>query len=62
MKTDSYTKTALTIIAACLVWLCVKPVLIKPVHASKQEIINVNIEQVSGRAIYKAVPVEIKKE
>ena len=37
MKTDLYTKTVLTIIAACLVWICLGgPSLITPVQAQRQ--------------------------
>ncbi|MBU0533550.1 MAG: hypothetical protein KJ887_01950 [Candidatus Omnitrophica bacterium] len=35
MKTDIYTKVVLTIIALCLVWLCLKP-------------ISVDVEKVRG--------------
>lgn len=33
MKADLYTRVVLTVIAACLVWLCVGPLLTAPVEA-----------------------------
>jgi hypothetical protein len=38
MKNDAYTKTVLTIIAICLVWICVRDVTIsRPAQASEPQ-------------------------
>ncbi len=62
MQTDLYTKIILTIIAICLVWMVVSPIAITPVQAGSKDIINVNIEQVDGRNIYKALPVKVQNK
>ena len=36
MNIDKYTKTVLTVIALCLVWLCVRDHVIQPVVAQKK--------------------------
>jgi hypothetical protein len=44
MKADGYTKVVLTIIAACLVWLCIRGTTITPVSAqSPQEVVLVGV-------------------
>ena len=54
MKTDLYTKTVLTIIAICLVWICIS--MTSSAFAGR-DVIDVNIVKVSDTFIGKAVPV-----
>jgi len=54
MKTDLYTKSILTIIAICLVWICIS--MTASAFASR-DVIDVNIAKVSDRFIGPAVPV-----
>ena len=61
MKTDFFTKFILTVIAACLIWICIKPFAVPSAQAGPKELVNVNIAQVGGRAVYKALPVEVQK-
>ena len=54
MKTDLYTKTILTIIAICLVWICIS----MTVSAfADRDVVDVNIVKVSDTYIGNAVPV-----
>jgi len=59
MKIDLYTKILLTIIAGCLVWQTVRPIVIPTTAGAGPAIVNVNIEKVGGRAVYKVLPVAI---
>jgi hypothetical protein len=62
MKIDLYTKIVLTIIAGCMLWENVlRPILTVPVAHAGKEIIDVNIEKVGGRSVFKNLPVEIAK-
>jgi hypothetical protein len=64
MKTDLYTKTILTIIAICLLFIAGKDMVV-PAYADKKEIIDVNIVAVSGNRIGvydKALPVKVVPE
>ena len=64
MKTDLYTKTILTIIAICLLFIAGKD-MVAPAYADKKEIIDVNIVAVSGNRIGvydKALPVKVVQE
>ena len=54
MKTDLYTKSILTIIAICLVWICAS--MTASAFASR-DVVDVNIVKVSDRFIGDAVPV-----
>jgi hypothetical protein len=54
MKTDLYTKTILTIIAICLVWICIS---MTATAFADRDVIDVNIVKVSDRYIGQAVPV-----
>jgi hypothetical protein len=54
MKTDLYTKTILTIIAICLVWLCIS---MTASAFADRDVIDVNIVKVSDKYIGPAVPV-----
>ena len=54
MKTDLYTKTILTVIAICLVWICVS---MTASAFAERNVIDVNIVKVSDRYIDRAVPV-----
>ena len=62
MKTDTYIKTILTIIAACLILIVIKLYPVNQAIAGKGEIINVNIEKVGGRSVFKALPVKIESK
>ena len=64
MKTDLYTKTILTIIAICLLYIAGKDMVV-PAYADRKDIIDVNIVAVSGNRIGvydKALPVKVVKE
>lgn len=54
MKTDLYTKTILTIIAICLVWISIS---MRTSAFADRDVVDVNIVKVSGTYIGKAVPV-----
>jgi hypothetical protein len=54
MKTDLYTKTILTIIAVCLVWICIS---MTSSAFADRDVIDVNIVKVSDKYIGNAVPV-----
>ena len=54
MKTDLYTKTILTIIAICLVWICIS---MTTAAFASRDVIDVNIVKVSDKYIGPAVPV-----
>jgi hypothetical protein len=62
MRTDFYTKTILTVIATCLVWLCIQP-MVSPEPASAQSaqrVVIVGIDDISLLANGKpALPVTI---
>jgi len=58
MKTDLYTKTILTIIAICLLFIVGKDMVV-PAYAEKKEIIDVNIAKVDGRYLGR-VPLLVK--
>ena len=62
MKIDLYTRFILTIIAGCLLWAHVLGPMVKavPAHADRN-IVDINIEKVGGRSVFKALPVEILK-
>jgi len=53
MKTDLYTKTILTIIAICLVWICIS---MTTSAFADRDVVDVNIVKVSDRFIGDAVP------
>ena len=58
---DFYTKVMLTIIAACLLVIVIKPMAIQTAQAGRSETINVNIQKVAGHRIYgQYLRVEIK--
>jgi hypothetical protein len=64
MKTDLYTKTILTIIAICLLFIAGKDMVV-PAYADRKEIIDVNIVAISGNRIGvydKALPVKVVPE
>jgi len=64
MKTDLYTKTILTIIAICLLYIVGKDMEV-PAYADKKDIIDVNIVAVGGNRIGvydKALPVKVVPE
>lgn len=62
MKTDIYLKTVLTVIATCLVLIVIKLYPIDQAIAEKRETINVNIEKVGGRNVFKSLPVKIESK
>lgn len=50
MKNDKYLKIILTIIAICLVWICIKDYLIN---------YDVRIVETTRRSFYRAEPIEV---
>jgi hypothetical protein len=54
MKTDLYTKTILTVIAICLMWICIS---MTTAAFASRDVIDVNIMKVSDKYIGPAVPV-----
>jgi len=54
MKTDLYTKAILTIIAICLVWICIS---MTSSAFADRDVTDVNIVKVSDKYIDSAVPV-----
>ena len=62
MRIDIYIKAVLTVIAICLVLIVIKLYPITQAIAGKGEIINVNIEKVGGRSVFKALPVKIESK
>ena len=58
MKTDLYTKTVLTIIAVCLLYIAGKDAVV-PAYAERKEIIDVNIARVDGQFLGR-VPLPVK--
>jgi hypothetical protein len=58
MKTDLYTKTILTIIAICLLYMAGRDMVV-PAYADKKEIIDVNIAKIDGRYLGR-VPLLVK--
>ena len=54
MKTDLYTKTILTIIAICLIWICIS---MTSAAFADRDVVDVNIVKVADRFIGDAVPV-----
>ena len=64
MKTDLYTKTILTIIAICLLYMNGRD-LVVPAYADRKDIVDGNIVAVSGNRIGvydKALPVKVVPE
>ena len=62
MKTDLYTKTILTIIAICLLFIAGKDMVV-PAYADKKEIIDVNIAKIDGSYFGRTpLPVKVVKE
>ncbi len=60
MKIDLFTKTVLSVIAACLILLALKNYeVIKTANAGRRQIIDVNIERVNGHSFSNGVPVRI---
>ena len=57
MKTDMYMRIVLTVIAVCLIWICVRPFAIQTAQAGRGEIVRVDIVKVNGHYIGKGVPV-----
>ena len=58
MKTDLYTKTILTTIAICLLYISGRDFVV-PAYADKKEIIDINIAKIDGRNIGR-VPLLVK--
>jgi hypothetical protein len=58
MKTDPYTKTILTVIAICLLYMAGKDI-IAPAYAERKEIIDVNIAKIDGQYLGR-VPLSVK--
>ena len=62
MKTDTYLKAVLIVIAACLVLIVIKMYPVNQANAGRSEIINVNIEKVGGRSVFKSLPVKMENK
>ncbi len=61
MKTESiYMKIVLTIIAACLLVIVIKPMAIQTAQAGRGEIVRVDIIKVGGSWVGKVLPVVVK--
>jgi len=65
MKRDLYTKVVLTIIAICLVWICIKDITLSPgsLYASPntgRAEIDVNITDAAPYALTYAGPIEVE--
>jgi len=65
MKKDLYLKIILTIIAICLVWICIRDVTIGPNKAYARDVgssntMDVNIESSDAFALEYAGPMEVK--
>lgn len=65
MKTDRYTKIILTIIATCLLWICVRDIGLAPAKlfaspAAHAEIIDVNIVGAEAYALTYAGPIHVR--
>jgi hypothetical protein len=58
MKTDLYTKTILTIIAICLLYIAGKD-MVAPAYADRKKIIDVNIAKIDGQYLGR-VPLSVK--
>lgn len=53
MKVDLYTKTILTVIAGCLLYLVARDIpLVKEAHAQSRGPVEVNIVQIDGRRLW----------
>ena len=52
--TDLYTKTVLTVIAICLVWICIS---MTTSSFADRDVVDVNIVKVADRFVGDAVPV-----
>lgn len=61
MKFDLYLRFILTIIAACLLWNILQPLLTPGKVEAKGDILSVNVERIGGHFVYNTIPVEIKK-
>ena len=58
MKNDLYTKSVLTIIAICLLFIVGKEIE-KPAYADRKKIIDVNIAKIDGQYLGR-VPLSVK--
>ena len=62
MSTDLYTKTILTIIAICLLFITGRDMVV-PAYADRNEIIDVNIARINGQYLGRVVvPVKVVPE
>jgi hypothetical protein len=60
---DSYTKFILTVIALCLVWLCLKEVRLFPrLYASDPEIIDVRIKAIERGVGFNWQPIAVEAD
>ena len=61
MKVDLYTKVILTVIAGCLLWHSIKPVVIPAQAVASNGIQKVDISQIGGVSVYNArLPVKVE--
>ena len=61
MQSDRYMRAVLTVIAVCLVWICLRDVVIvEPAHAQGR--MDVNISGVGGKGIFYGDSLPVKVE
>ena len=72
MKSDKYLRFILTVIAICLVWICVRDIAVGPARLFAGENgrapsvwvdggqLDVTVTQVDGTALYLAEPIEVE--
>lgn len=61
MRIDLVTKVSLVVIAMCLAALTIKSFLPGPAVARGEEIVKVDVVRVGGRAIWRAVDVNVRE-
>jgi hypothetical protein len=65
MPSDAYTRTILTVIAICLVWLCIRDLVVAPVSAQfdrGREVVKVQIVSIDEAPTlnWEALPVTVR--
>ena len=63
MKNDVYTRVVLTVIALCLLWLCIGKYIyeVNEAHADSSGIVQVDIVKIGGSRVYSPLPVTVGK-
>lgn len=67
MKNDRYLKVVLTIIAICLVWICIREISITPklyaeTRVARPEVLEVSLVDCDPAAFYHAEPITVTIE